>query len=79
MRVSIRNAPGGAGTPQGPDHQERSLMAKERILQGAVPNEVRRLILREAEERYRKEMMDWDERELLWNRILKLRRSLKLA
>ena len=54
-------------------------MAKGRILEGALPNEVRRLILREAEERYRKENMGWDEREILWDRILKLRRSLRIA
>ena len=54
-------------------------MSRKRILEGAVPNEVRRLILREAEERYRHENMSWDERELLWNRIVRLRRQLKLA
>jgi hypothetical protein len=54
-------------------------MAKQRILQKAVPNEVRRIILRESEARYRHELMDADERELLWNRIVRLRRALGLA
>jgi len=54
-------------------------MAKGRILQNAVPNEVRRSILREAEERFRHELMSVDEREVLWNRILKLRRHLGLV
>ena len=54
-------------------------MAKKSVLQDAVPNEVKRSVLREAEERYRHELVDTEERELLWNRILKLRRQLKLA
>jgi len=40
---------------------------------------VQRTILREAETRYRHELRDWEERELLWNRILKLRRQLGLV
>jgi len=51
-------------------------MAKERILHNAVPNEVRRVILREAVNRYRNELLDTDEREILWNRIVHLRRAL---
>ena len=42
-------------------------------------DECRRTILREAEERYRNELMDDEERMLLWERILRLRRQLKLA
>ena len=51
-------------------------MAKERILQGAVSNELRRTILREAEDRYRNELMDDEERILLLDRIRRLRRTL---
>jgi len=54
-------------------------MAKERILQEAVSNEVKRTVLRESLDRYRNELMDTDEREILWNRIVRLRRSLKLV
>jgi len=54
-------------------------MAKDRILHGAVSNEVRRSILREAEDRYRNELMDDEERMFLWDHILRLRRQLKLA
>ena len=51
-------------------------MAKERILQNAVSNEVRRNILREAEDRYRNELMSDEERQLLLDRIKRLRRTL---
>ena len=51
-------------------------MAKERILQNAVSNEVRRTVLREAEDRYRNDLMSDEERQLLRDRILRLRRTL---
>ena len=50
-------------------------MAKERILQDAVSNEVGRTILREAEDRYRNELMGDEERMLLLDRIRRLRRA----
>ena len=54
-------------------------MTWKTIADRAAKDEVRRSVLREAEERYRNELMDSDERELLWNRILRLRRALALA
>jgi len=54
-------------------------MAKRRILQDAVSDETRRTVLREAEDRYRNELMGDEERMLLWDRILRLRRQLKLV
>ena len=51
-------------------------MAKERILQSAVSNEVRRTVLREAEDHYRNELMSDEERQLLLDRIKHLRRQL---
>jgi hypothetical protein len=51
-------------------------MTKQRILQTAVPNEVRRTVLRDAEQRYRNELLDDDERQLLLVRIQRLRRKL---
>jgi hypothetical protein len=45
----------------------------------AISEEVRRTVLRESLHRYRRELMDADERELLWDRIVRLRRQLKLA
>jgi hypothetical protein len=51
-------------------------MASHRILRGAVRDEVKRTILREAEHRYRNELMDDEERQLLLDRVLKLRREL---
>jgi len=51
-------------------------MARERILQDVVSNEVRRRILRESINRYRKELLDDEERQLLLDRIRRLRRAL---
>jgi hypothetical protein len=51
-------------------------MATNRILRGAVRDEARRTILREAEHRYRNELMDDEERQLLLDRIKRLRRTL---
>jgi len=53
-------------------------MAKKRILQNAVLNEVRRRILRESLNRYRNELIDDEERELLLVRIKFLSRELEL-
>ncbi len=51
-------------------------MASHRILdRGAVRDEVRRTILREAEHRYRNELMDDEERQLLLDRIRRMRRN----
>jgi len=72
--VLIKKAPARV-EPPGARHIRSKLMRKTSVLQ----DEVRRAILREAEERYRNELMDTDERELLWNRILRLKRLLKLA
>jgi hypothetical protein len=49
-------------------------MAEHRILDKAVDNEVRRTILREAEARYRHELMDHEETMLLLDRIKRLRK-----
>jgi len=54
-------------------------MARRSVLQDAVPNEVRRTVLREALTRYRNELMDDEERMLLLDRITRLRRQLRLA
>ena len=51
-------------------------MAKERILQNAASDEVRRTILRESLTRYRNELLDDEERQLLLDRIKRLRRTL---
>ena len=53
------------------------MVSKTRILdRGAVRDEVKRTILREAEERYRHELLDHDERMLLLDRIKRLRKAL---
>jgi hypothetical protein len=45
----------------------------------SVREEAERTILRKALRRYRNELMDTDEREELWDRIVRLRRRLGLA
>ena len=74
-----RKSPGGASDTPGPGPQEVTLMAKHRILENALTDEAKRAVLHEAETRYRNELMSMDEREVLWNRILRLRRSLNLT
>ena len=54
-------------------------MAKQRILQDAVSDEVRRTILRESLNRYCNELSGDEERMLLQDRIKRLRRQLKLV
>ena len=51
-------------------------MATTRILQDALTDEVKRTILREAVTRFNNELMDDEERQLLQDRIRRLRRSL---
>jgi len=51
----------------------------EEPAQLAVDDEARSMVLREALRRYRCELMDLDERELLWDRIVRLRKQLRLA
>jgi hypothetical protein len=51
-------------------------MAAHRILRTAVRDEVKRTILREAEARYRHELLEDEERMLLLDRIRRLRKSL---
>jgi hypothetical protein len=50
------------------------MVSKERILRGPVRDEVRRTVLREAVERFNNELMCDEERQLLLDRIKRLRR-----
>ena len=54
-------------------------MASRRILQNALTDEARRTVLREAVERFNHQLADDEERQLLLDRIRRLRRQLKLA
>jgi hypothetical protein len=54
-------------------------MANKSLLENSLPNEVLRTVLREAVERFNKELMDDGERQLLLDRIRRLRRTLGLA
>jgi hypothetical protein len=53
-------------------------MARNKILRGAVRDEVKRTVLREAQERYLHELLDDGERQVLRDRVLRLRRELRL-
>lgn len=76
MRTSERSGPGGIATiPQGPDHEGMSFMARHRILRQGLRDEVKRTVLREAEARYRNELLDDEERQLLLDRIKRLRQG----
>jgi len=50
-------------------------MATHRILKNALTDETRRTVLREAEDRYRNELLPDEERMLLLDRIRRLRRK----
>ena len=54
-------------------------MAVKSVLEKALTDEVRRAVLREAEDRYRNELLEDDERQLLLDRIKRLRSQLKLV
>jgi len=54
-------------------------MAVKSLLEKALTDEVRRAVLREAEDRYRNELLEDDERQLLLDRIKRLRSQLKLV
>ena len=54
-------------------------MDETRILQNAVPDELLRTILREALNRFNHELLDDEERQLLLDRIRRLRRQLGLS
>ncbi len=52
------------------------LMAEQKILRGALRDEVKRTVLREAQERYLHELLEDEERMLLLDRIRRLRKAL---
>jgi len=54
-------------------------MDSRRILRRALSDEVKRMILRESLTRYGNELMNDEERMHLCDRILRLRRQLKLV
>ena len=54
-------------------------MARRSVLENSLSDEARRTVLREAEERYRRELADDEERQLLLDRIRRLRRQLGLV
>jgi len=55
------------------------LMAVKSLLENSLTDETRRTVLREAKERFRNELMGDEERQLLLDRIQRLRRQLGLA
>jgi hypothetical protein len=75
--LSIKDARRGGRTPDGPDHREGAPMASTSVQRD---ERTRRLLmhaaLREAEDRYRNELLDADERELLRERVISLKTKL---
>jgi len=53
-------------------------MAEHRILRQETQREIKRTILRETEARYLHELLEDEERQVLRDRCLKLRRDLRL-
>ena len=53
-------------------------MSTRRIQENALNDEAKRTILRESLTRYRNELMDDEERQLLLDRIRRLRRTLSV-
>ena len=58
--------------------EAKAVVSKRRILRGAVRDEVRRPILHEALARYQHELVPDEERQLLRDRVLRLKRELGL-
>jgi hypothetical protein len=80
MAADIKKGPAAMAAPRTTSHRKMRLsVTNQRIQQNALGDEVKRTVLRESLTRFRNELMDEDERELLWDRILRLRRQLKLA
>lgn len=74
-RCQIRKRPGEGATSRTTDHKEPHLMATLSVQEAKTQRMCR--ILREAEERYRSELMDDEERLMLLDRIKRLRRQLE--
>jgi hypothetical protein len=53
-------------------------MSTHRILREGLKDEVRRKVVKEAEERYRHQLMPDEERQVVRDRVLRLRRELGL-
>jgi predicted Fe-S protein YdhL (DUF1289 family) len=71
----IKESPGGALTPRGANHRRPSPVIETSVQDQRTARMCR--VLREAEERYRNELMDDEERQLLLDRIKRLRRRLE--
>ena len=57
----------------------RQPYGQKSLLENALSDEARRTVLREAEDRYRNELMSDEERQMLLDRIKRLRRQLGLV
>jgi hypothetical protein len=71
--VSDKDGPGGATNTPRPGPRRDVFMAETRIPRKHYRDEVRRTILREAVERFNHELLDDEERQLLLDRIKRLR------
>ncbi len=64
-------------TPRSPD-QEEMLLIKQSLQRNAVKDELKRTVLREAQDRYLRAVMNDDERLVVIERIKRLRLDLGL-
>jgi hypothetical protein len=69
-------APAVVGHPEARTQRVEVSMSPHRILRQEKKREVKRTILREAESRYLHELMGDEERQLLLDRIKRLRKAL---
>jgi glucosamine 6-phosphate synthetase-like amidotransferase/phosphosugar isomerase protein len=75
MGVRKRNGPGGVSAPRSPDHEGMHFMAKSIM----DHDRVLRQVLKEAVDRFNHELLDDEERQMLLDRIKRLRRQLGLV
>jgi hypothetical protein len=55
------------------------MVSKESLLRRGLCDEIKRAVLKEAEQRYLNELLDDEERQVVRDRVLKLRRELGFA
>jgi len=71
-------APAEVQLPEARRPKEAPMVSTTRILDRGLRDEIKRKVLRESLTRYRSELLDDEERMLLYDRIRRLRRELGL-
>jgi hypothetical protein len=68
-----KESPGGGGTPWGTDHEGMIFMAKPKVARAEQERTKMVRILQAADNRYRHELLDVEERERLRDRVILLK------